>query len=181
MTGPRSQPRMSALRRLAIAAAALAVFAACGWFTWGKGYYQAMQPTITRQQAIDRVEQLIQQTVAQLPPDARLDPLGRSSGSPCDDPTDGGPKGRVFVESTYWVKDLPRENYPQYLDTVERYWADRGYRLIRDTMHGPIDRSIVYSDAEGFRIVLETNDDGKAISVSSQSPCVWPNGAPDPR
>lgn len=177
MNRPQSGHRVA--RRLVTITAVVVLTGGCLWFTWGKGYYDAMQPTITRQQAVDHIHGLINQVVAQLPSGARLESAGHSSGSPCDDPTDGGPKGRVFVEYDYWIKDLHHEDYPRYFDSVESNWKDRDYRLLRDTQTPP-SRDLVYSDPKGFRIALKTSGDGRHLYIRSQSPCIWPNGTPEP-
>jgi hypothetical protein len=104
------------------------------WFTWGKDSI-GVRPTMTQQQAIDRVEKLIKEAVAQLPATARLEISRREDDFDCDDPTDGGPKGRIFVERDYWIRGLPVNRYEKQFDTLQRYWTDKGYEQVRFTTH----------------------------------------------
>jgi hypothetical protein len=137
-----------------------------------------MQPTMTRQQAIDRVEALIDQAVAQLPDKARSEVSDKTDSLPCDAPDDGGPEGRVIIEYDYWIRELPTP-YEPYFDMLERYWLDRDYRQVRfDKRDGWW--TMVHEDREGFFVYLSTTGDGKQLYLGSQSPCVWPDGTPEP-
>lgn len=133
-----------------------------------------MQPTMTRQEAIDRVETRIQQAVAQLPGEAKLELSDKTDSLPCDDPDDGGPAGRIIIEHDYWIRGLPKP-YEQYFETLEQYWSERGYRKGRFTKRGEW-WTMVYEDPDGFYVSLKTTGDGKELFIRSQSPCVWPNG-----
>ncbi|MGH3729810.1 MAG: hypothetical protein ACRDTU_13840 [Micromonosporaceae bacterium] len=137
-----------------------------------------MQPTITKQEAIDRVETLIEQAVAQLPDAARLESSRKEDAFPCDDHADGVPEGRAFVERDYWIRNLPKP-YEPYFDTLEEYWTDRGYPQIRFDKRG-LWWTMVHDPKDGFLISLKTTGDGEQLYIRSQSPCVWPNGTPEP-
>lgn len=183
-----SPPRSRAVGRMITAQgrgrrALLAAMAACavagGAITGcGNGRDVGMQPTITGREAIARVETLIEQAVAQLPADARLEASRREDDFGCSDPDDGGPLGRIFVERDYWIRDLPTP-YDPYFETLEEYWIDRGYRKARFNKR---DKwwTMVYEDDDGFYIALRTTGSGEQLYIRSQSPCVWPNGTPEP-
>src|SRR6266545_122550 len=70
----------------------------------------------------------------------------------CDDPTDGGPPGRVFVARRYWLLGADRRGtaYP-YL------WVEH--------------------ESDGFRVGIDANAVGDLLLVAS-SPCFWPTEEP---
>lgn len=158
------------------------LFAVVAWLccTWGKGLF-GMQPTMTGEQAIDRVEELIKDAAAQLPPASRLEYKSATDSFPCDDPTDLGPKGRIFVERDYWVRGLPPDHLDEHFHTLQRYWTDRGYEQTRfTTFPNLVGWKMVHTTPDGFRISLSTTGGGKSLYLRSQSPCVWPDGTPEP-
>lgn len=139
-----------------------------------------MQPTMTAEEAVKRVEDHIREAVARLPSYARLEIAHQTDTLPCGAPSDGDePEGRIIVEHRYWIRGLPSGGYPRYFDTVQRYWEDRGYRQVRYEKQDPY-REMVYTDAEEFRLRLATSGDGTRLTIRSQSPCIWPHGTPEP-
>ncbi|MGH3716052.1 MAG: hypothetical protein ACRDT4_21705 [Micromonosporaceae bacterium] len=138
-----------------------------------------MQPTETVAEASERVEALLKEAIAQLPAAAMIEDPQQADGLPCDDPTDGGPRGRVIVEYDYAIAGLASEDYPRHFDTLQTYWEDRGYRKIEFYKDGP-HWWLKYTDSDGYRIILGTGFDGSNLWIRSSSPCVWPNGTPEP-
>jgi hypothetical protein len=63
-----------------------------------------MLHTMTEQQATQKAEEYAHGAMATLPPEARVKPM-YSPQSPCDDPTDNGPKGRIEVGRDYSVEN----------------------------------------------------------------------------
>ncbi len=167
--------------RFALAAVVVTlVLGGCGGTAPGKD--DAMQPTLTRAQATERIKSYIKQTVAELPQTAKLDLIGYVDSLPCggDDWLAEETDGRVRVEYTYSIKGLTIADYPKHFDTVERYWESRGYRQRRFDKNG-LSVQMIHTDPDGFRLDLTTNGDGTALSIQVQSPCIWPDGTPAPQ
>lgn len=157
----------------------VAVTAGLGGCTFGKDN-TGMQPTVTSREAADRVERLVKAAASQLPPEVRLEDPYRTESLPCDAPDDGGPEGRVIVESDYAVEGLAvSENRPAYFSTVQRFWEDQGYRILRFDKRGQM-WEMVYEDQDGYVLNLATSANGAHMHIGAQSPCIWPNGTPEP-
>jgi hypothetical protein len=143
----------------------------------GNGDEIEMRNTITEEQAMQRAEEYVRQSMAALPAEARLEPLSATSSSSCDDPSDNGPRGRVTVGNIYWVRGLLPESNPQYFDAMVRWWTDHDFGILTDK------RSQGYvwveNKRDGFRMALGDNPKGE-LHLGADSPCVWPNGTPDP-
>ena len=136
-----------------------------------------MRPTMTREEAVDRVEQHLKQTVAQLPGSARLTVARKTDRMPCGLWEDEDGDTRVRVEHGYWIDGIPKESNQEYFDAVSEYWADRGYRKVDFEKR---ERWIMYyKDSENFTLRFATRVDGR-LSIRVTSPCVWPNGTPEP-
>ena len=73
----------------------------------------AMEERITEDEAAAKVDQHIANAVAALPETVELEPLGPVAFASCDDPTDGGPRGRVTVSQRQWLNGLPVEENEQ--------------------------------------------------------------------
>lgn len=143
-----------------------------------------MQPTITAEQAAQRVEELLQETYGQLPPGARLELFGVAGTLPCDDPTDGGPAGRVFYEKRYEVVFPPDWPADRALPTLADYWRHRDYRVVNDLRDRSDPRLSVEHPEDGFRVTVAVwNRDSGAVDIylTGGSPCVWEHGSPDPQ
>ncbi len=138
-----------------------------------------MQPTETRKEAAEHVERLLKDAIAQLPGRVQTEVGLRVDTLPCDDPTDGGPLGRVIVEHDYDIHGLADKDYPEQFEILKRYWEDRGYRRLLFEKDG---KSLLmkYTDSAEYRIVLGTSFDGSSLWVRASSPCIWPNGTPEP-
>lgn len=170
MTGRAAFQRMTTWL-ITVAVALLA--GSCGIVPSGKGYMN----TITKEQASQRVDDYLAQMVAVLLPPPRLELASAISGL-CKDPDDNGPQGRVDVGRTYWLRDIPRDRNRAFFDTLRRYWADRGYRVLGD-QSGPSPFVSVENPQDGFRMGIQESSQGD-LSLGASSPCVWPNGTPAP-
>jgi|HigsolmetaAR206D_1030411.scaffolds.fasta_scaffold00681_2 hypothetical protein len=145
---------------------------------------RGMQPTMTAEQAAQRVEELLQEAYGQLPPGARLEAFGPAGTLPCDDPTDGGPAGRVFYEKRYEVTFPAGWPADQALPRLAEYWGRRGYRVVDDMRDARDPRLVVEHPEDGFRINIAVwnRDSGDVdIYLTGGSPCVWEHGTPDPQ
>ncbi len=138
-----------------------------------------MGPTITSRQAIDHVEAMIAEAIAQLPDGAQ-----RSTYSSYDDLDcliGGYDDGTVYVEHAYAIEGIPADaaSHQAYFDTFKRYWQRRGYREIGD--RGRKGREVRYEDRDRFEITLTTITHEGALVIKGRSPCIWPNGTPEPK
>jgi|HigsolmetaAR206D_1030411.scaffolds.fasta_scaffold06764_2 hypothetical protein len=164
-------------RRLVIATTALLFVAGCDRDDPTGG---TVSDSMTLDQASTRVEEIVREAQAALPPGIEL--TSRFEGSmPCDDPDDGGPKGRVFAERQYQVVYPAGWPVDQALPTVRQYWEQRGYKVIKDHQPGGDRLLSVENPADGFRIGIEiyARDSGRTdIFLVGSSPCVWEHGSP---
>ncbi len=138
-----------------------------------------MSNTITEQQAAQRVQANVRAAVAQLPDTAHLEQQLTHS-TPCDDPSDNGPKGRITASTTYQIHELPPDQYPQLFDLLRDWWQRHDYRVLDDSRLSSTDMYLwVENIKDGFRMALQSNDNGGLFIIAS-SPCVWPQGSPEP-
>ena len=61
----------------------------------------AMKPTLDRQQSLDRIERHVHDAVAPLALGAPTLTLSGNTEIACDNPHDGGPKGRIALAHSY--------------------------------------------------------------------------------
>jgi hypothetical protein len=165
-------PRAGPLAGLFAVLAAL-VLTACGAYPGA-----AMHTTITAHDAERRVEDYIQQAITALPPQRHLtNPFKKTYA--CDDPTDNGPKGRVIATVDYQIEGLSPDQYDHYLDALKQWWIGHDFRVLQDA-RPKAPHVWVENNTDGFRMAVQTNDGGEMYLIAT-SPCVWPNGTPQPR
>jgi hypothetical protein len=131
--------------------------------------------TITKDQALQQIDEYVRQAISVLPPTARLEAISESVTHRCDDPTDNGPQGRVFASNIYWIRDIPQENNDKYVADLRRWWSDNGFAIVTDSW----DKAQVITlenPQNGFRMSLG-GPNGK-LNIGASSPCVWPYGKP---
>jgi hypothetical protein len=137
-----------------------------------------MEETLDKDQALERVEQHIENAIAALPDSVQPEARGAIDGASCDDPTDNGPKNRVTVSHRYWLRNLPSENNDQYVETLHDYWTSNGYRVRYDRR--PEKNSIsVDNEEDSFGMWVRESKQGY-LSIGASSPCIWPEGTPEP-
>ncbi|MFN2495303.1 MAG: hypothetical protein ABR608_05270 [Pseudonocardiaceae bacterium] len=166
------------LRLLALAPGVLIVLlAGCGVVTISE---RGDMRTLTAQQAMQRVEEHIANAVAALPLTPRLEEQSTTTGLPCDDPTDLGPRGRVTESKTYWMRDLPFDRAEELFNAMHSYWLSHDYRVLTDKRDRPgFPALFVENNADAFRMAMKTSVRGD-FTISATSPCVWPDGTPPP-
>ncbi|MFE1165761.1 hypothetical protein [Nocardiopsis sp. NPDC058789] len=135
-----------------------------------------MEETITEDEAAAKVDQHIANAVAALPETVELEPLGPVAFASCDDPTDGGPRGRVTVSLDQWLNGLPVEENEQNAELLYQYWTANGYRVLRDERPDKLSIA-VENEEDGFLMSLRASIQGD-LSLGASSPCVWPEGTP---
>jgi hypothetical protein len=112
-----------------------------------------------------------------LPPQRRLtNPF--TSTYACDDPTDNGPKGRVIATTDYQIEGLSQDQYDHYLDELKKWWISHDFRVLQDA-RPKAPHIWVENNTDGFRMAAQTNDGGEMYIIAT-SPCVWPEGTPQP-
>ncbi|WP_414937224.1 hypothetical protein [Amycolatopsis sp. cmx-11-51] len=137
-----------------------------------------MKSTITEQQARDKVEQYIQGALSALPAPAELKVFTRNR-SECTDPTDNGPQGRFEISATYEIVGLDSAQFPGYFTKIIQWWESHSFRVLTDSR--PTDQYVfARNSGDAFDMSLKANDLGK-FYVGATSPCVWPNGTPEPQ
>ncbi|WP_189082672.1 hypothetical protein [Mangrovihabitans endophyticus] len=143
-----------------------------------------MQPTETPAQAASTVDELVHQAATALPAGASLKFNDGGDNTPCDDPTDNGPAGRVFVEKRYQIvaPDGAAWTTDQVKSGLVAYWQQQHYRPIDDRRADTIPTYRVET-TDGYRLSIAAYDRGDHhdFTLSGNSPCLWPNGTPDPQ
>jgi hypothetical protein len=161
------------MRYLAVVLIAVVLCQGCGSSAGGEDGMR----TLTEQQALERIEDYVHRAVAVLPTGARLEALSSPESHACDDPTDNGPKGRVFASNLYWVRGIEQQDTAKYLEGLRRWWSEQGFSVVTDAWDKA--QSITMENKEnGFRMSFRKGDTDPAIGASS--PCVWPKGTPEP-
>lgn len=136
------------------------------------------KPTITQAQALARVEQLIKETADMIKPGPRLE-LDRTSLelAKCHSPTDGGSEDRVIVDRGYYLRDIPKDQIGQVAKQIREYWQQQGHIIEGFSKDGTT--IAAHSRPDDFLLSLDgTGDD--VLLLGASSPCVWPNGTPEP-
>jgi hypothetical protein len=131
-----------------------------------------VQPTVTNQQAVERVAARAHEAFAQLPPGASLTMRSHEPAMPCDG---DGSHGRTFVETEYTIDYPPSWPIEQTLTTLASYWQRASYKTVRDDRKDPqLPELVVEHPHDGFRIgyLLKHADNGHVDGyLTSSSPC----------
>lgn len=132
-------------------------------------------PTLTAEQAKERVEEYLQSFRAAFPAEATLELLGDADGA-CTDASGVNFDGRVQPGRTYWVRGLDQVRYDSYFDALKSWLPAHGWTVDKDAR--PQDRYLhAYRPDDGFTMSLQANRQG-GLSIDASSPCVWPDGTP---
>jgi hypothetical protein len=127
-----------------------------------------MAATTRQRQAVQTAEEHIRAALAALDPPPRLR-LEHDMVQRCDDPTDGGPPGRVFVSRRYWLIGADRGAF----DVLARFWAGGDYQVIEDKRSTTYPYLWVEHRGDGYRVGLDANATGDLL-LGASSPCFWP-------
>jgi hypothetical protein len=148
------------------------------------GKDESLQPTDTQAAAKERVETLIQEASAVLPAGTTLEYSDGSDENSCDDPTDDGPAGRVFVEHRYKVIAPKKGTWgtaDQVISPLVALWEKQGYKVNNDLRANPDPRYNV-ERSDGYYATVQGYDRNGYFdfTLTAGSPCIWPNGTPQP-
>lgn len=131
---------------------------------------------MNRNEAAERVEEHINESVSVLPESVELEPGRETNFAACDDPTDGGPQGRIIASRVYRLSGLPTEDNGANAELLHQHWSDKGYKIMRDRR---LERIYISAETSGdsFIVFLRSSVQG-TLSLGASSPCFWPDGAP---
>jgi hypothetical protein len=135
------------------------------------------ETTITEDEAAQKVREHIDSAMAALPEAAKLEERRGTITAACDDPTDGGPKDRVTVSETFWVRGLPVEDNEANIELLHEHWVSNGYQVLEDLRPEDMFLSATHTE-DAFGVTVQVAGDG-SLALSASSPCIWPEGAPD--
>lgn len=137
-------------------------------------------PTITQQQAADRVEQILRGTADGLTPRPRLEVAKEVSyiGSCLADPDDTA-DARKQVVRTYWLRDISERDYASIGEQILRLWKRQGYAINDTPGVGTSEPNIHAVTQDDFLLELAWTGSGD-LSIGASSPCLWPDGTPPP-
>ncbi|MEV4580636.1 hypothetical protein AB0K16_46155 [Nonomuraea jabiensis] len=163
---------------LIIAAAVLVAGCAPGGVLGGVMNGSADKPTITKAQALARIEQLINGTVSVIRPKPELE-LHRPSLNDglCLDPLDGGSEERIVVKRAYYLRGLPKDSLKEVITQVKAYWQSQGHYIQAESENGL--QLYGRSRPEDFFMSIGWTE-GDVLSLGASSTCLWPNGTPEP-
>lgn len=164
-------------RIIALIAALASVTAGC---VGGSTDSIMIKSTMTKDEALDRVQELINDTVSIIDPKPRLDldPITLTV-YPCLGWTGDHTDGRIFISRAYHLRGLPKEKdkLADIARSVRRHWEQRGHIIEAVSRDGLV--ITARSRSDDFRLSLSwTSGDIPGLGVSS--PCVWPKGTPEP-
>jgi hypothetical protein len=137
------------------------------------------EPTITKLEASARLSRYVQQIVQDtLPKTVRLEDHGPVSELGCTDPV-GKPDGRLHVSASHWIRGIDPVTYNKHFDAIKGWWATNGWKIVNDDRPGDM---FINADnpVDQFGMSIQANDKND-FSMTVSSPCVWPNGTPQPR
>lgn len=130
----------------------------------------AMDETITQDEAATKVQEHIDGTLTALPEEAELEARQGTIFAACDD--------RVTVSETFWIRGLPVDENEANIELMYEYLTSNGYQLLRDERPDSMSVTVEHED-DAFRVGLRVSNKG-SLSISASSPCVWPEGTPEP-
>jgi hypothetical protein len=127
------------------------------------------------EQAYQKVERYIRDTIAGVTPRPRLEVLGLGTIS-CS----AGFAGRsdaMMVEHTYFLRGFPVSENASVKRQIRAYWKNNGFKIIREHEY----KVVVQHRKSGFLVSLAEQIDAHALSIRSQSPCIRePKNIPRP-
>ncbi|WP_250214682.1 hypothetical protein [Acrocarpospora catenulata] len=142
------------------------------------GHVDSSAKTMTKAQALARVEQLVKEAAVVVTPNPKLEIYEPSLVDDlCLDPIDGGSQERIVINRSYYIRGIPKDQIKQIASRVKAYWEQQGHFIEAVSPDG----ANVYgrSRPDDFYITLSWTD-GDVPMLGSTSPCIWPNGTPEP-
>ncbi|MEV5590922.1 hypothetical protein AB0L05_35655 [Nonomuraea pusilla] len=140
----------------------------------------ADKPTITKAQALARIEQLIDGTVRIIHPKPQVELYQPSlNDGLCLDPLDGGSEDRIVVSREYYLRGLPKteDALKEVIAEVKAYWQSQGHFISGENENGL--QLYAHSRPDDFLISIGWAA-GDVLTLGANSTCLWPNGTPEP-
>jgi hypothetical protein len=140
-----------------------------------------MKPTITIAEANKRSQDYLDQAANALfpPPITKTQGTAEERGD-CTDPDDHGPANRLQASREYQLAGIAQPDIPRYFDALRQWWQGHDFAQAFDKGNGGGRLLGGENRADGFRMSLQSNDVG-GLYLTVASPCVWPNGTPEPQ
>jgi len=139
------------------------------------GCDSTQEPTVTKEEAVQRVAVRAEEALQHLPPGATLKQTLHQDDLACDDQDRDGAR---FVETNYQVVYPQGWAVDQSMTTLSDYWEANGYEVVRDDRDDASHPELVVEKkADGFRIgyLISRRDNGTAdVFLRSSSPCYQP-------
>jgi hypothetical protein len=153
---------MNRARRSVIGLLALALVAGCT--------AKPKEPTVTFEDAQQRVVALVDDTLTAALPNLRLSQPARVERQPCKDAL-GAPSQDVYL---HFERNFPIDGpqADQLVADTERTWRERGYAVKRDTFRQDV--SIRNATVDGYSMSLVVNRTTEQGHLGVSSPCVQP-------
>lgn len=134
-----------------------------------------LHSTPSIEQANERVEKYLADAKEILPGTHEVQHRYEETAGVCDGGTDGK-SDMVLATRTIGFSGLSDDQLSSYFEKFKNWWPTHGYRVLKYT---PNYYLRVERNTDGFRMTLKANDEGW-LFLTSTSPCVWPNGTPEP-
>ncbi|GAA0975276.1 hypothetical protein GCM10009555_032880 [Acrocarpospora macrocephala] len=136
------------------------------------------RPTMTKAQALARVEQLIKEAADAIDMPKELELYEPSLGDDlCLDPIDGGSEERIVVNRKYFLRGIPKGRITEVTQRVKAHWEQQGHIIDGVSNDGLV--VVGRTRPDDFYLALGwTNDDVPTLAATST--CIWPNGTPEP-
>ncbi|MBX6167324.1 hypothetical protein [Thermobispora bispora] len=139
-----------------------------------------VEPTMTKDEALARVEELINDTVAIIEPRPRLD-VDPTTLTPyrCIGFVGDDWDGRIYISRAYWLRGIPRDKTKllEISQKVRRHWQQQGHVIEGISKDGM--NIAARSRPDGFILSLSWTA-GDVLGIGATSPCIWPHGTPEP-
>lgn len=149
-----------------------------------------MKDTITRNQAEHNTEQLISSISTVLPHGTKVikdkdEPGVSVQDMQCEDkdPAAGRPTGMVQVQRVYKLSEVKSSDVDEIFRSLREWWGQHSFKVTSDNQHpsaDPKDKSVLVRNHHGYTMSGQSNDQGQ-FYFGASSPCVWPNGTPEPK
>ena len=140
----------------------------------------SMKPTMTKEEALTRVQQLINDTVAIIEPKPRLDVDPTTlTPYPCLGFVGDDSDGRIYISRAYYLRGIPKDKtkLTEIAQKVRRYWQQQGH-VIQGVSRDGLNIA-ARSRPDDFILSLSWTA-GDVLGIGVSSPCIWPNGTPEP-
>jgi len=140
----------------------------------------ANKSTMTKDEALSRVNELINDSVSIIEPKPtlELDPTTLTLYH-CLGQVGDNQDGRIYVSRAYYLRGIPKDKdtLADVARRVRRHWEQRGHFIQGVSRNGL--NIAARSRPDDFILALSWTP-GDVLMIEVSSVCVWPNGTPEP-